>query len=49
MTADKGRGLFASKPLNRGDLIAVEKAIALSEEHLTKNITYLSSTFTSGP
>ena len=49
MTPDKGRGVFATKPLNRGDLIAVEKAIALSEEHLTKNITYLSNTFTSGP
>jgi electron transfer flavoprotein alpha/beta subunit len=49
MTPDKGRGVFATKPLNRGDLIAVEKAVALSEEHLTKNITYLSNTFTSGP
>jgi len=49
MTPDKGRGVFASKPLNRGDLIAVEKAIALSEEHMGKNITYLSNAFTAGP
>ena len=49
MTPDKGRGAFASKALNRGDLIAVEKAIALSEDHLDKNITYLSNAFTAGP
>jgi len=49
MTPDKGRGVFASKALNRGDLIVVEKAIALSEEHLGKNITYLSNAFTAGP
>ena len=49
ITPDKGRGVFASKPLNRGDLIVVEKAIALSEEHLGKNITYLSNAFTAGP
>ena len=49
MTPDKGRGVFATKALNRGDLIIVEKAIALSEENLGKNITYLANAFTAGP
>jgi len=28
MTKDKGRGVFASKDLKRGDLLVVEKSIA---------------------
>ena len=28
MTKDKGRGIFASKDLGKGELIVVEKAIA---------------------
>ena len=28
MTKDRGRGVFASKPLKKGDLLVVEKAIA---------------------
>jgi len=30
MTKDKGRGVFASKNLKRGELLIVEKAIAQS-------------------
>ena len=32
MTKDRGRGVFTTKPLKRGDLIVVEKAVAEAKQ-----------------
>lgn len=39
MTADRGRGIFATKDLSKGELVIVEKALveAFEEEAIEEN------------
>ena len=38
MTKDKGRGVFTTKPLKKGDLIAVDKAVAFITKDETSTL-----------
>ena len=43
MTKDKGRGVFATKPLEKGDLLVVEKAVAEAKQDLN-DMGYIAQT-----
>ena len=38
MTEEKGRGVFATKPIKRGDVIFVEKPIAIGSETFERQL-----------